>query len=115
MTTLPNRTIGAFLVVLAGPLIWFGHFVGIYAAEALACGVLGPRFLTVVAIAITAIAGAGLLAVIIAKARESRVSALTQEPVAMFLPHVTLLLAVLSLLGLLWVAWPAAMLRPCLT
>jgi hypothetical protein len=107
---MPGRPVGVLLRVLAGPAIWFAHFVAIYAAEALACSALGPAFLVTTAIAMTVIAGTALLA-IMARAHTSA----GRAPEDRFLPQVTLLLAALSLLGLLWVAWPAAVLTPCMS
>ena len=107
-----HRRFADFLWLLAGPLVWFAHFTILYGAEALIC--MSPQstgrlmawigsVATLVALATLALVAA-LLRTRLAPNQDTRLS---------FLQSAALLTALLSALGVIWTAFPVAILPVC--
>ena len=112
----PVRPFGDFLRVLIAPAIWFAHFSVLYAAEALIC--LGPPVdrgaameWTVFLVTAAALAGLVILAVGILRTENAAPPTANQERA--LLPHATLLLALLSVMGIIWTILPPLVLPAC--
>jgi hypothetical protein len=112
----PVRPLGDFLRVLIAPTIWFTHLVILYAAEALIC--IGPPAAQSTAMAWTVLlaAAAALTGLIILAAGVLRAGyrplPLSDQRNA-WLPRVSLLLTLLSVLGVIWTTMPTALLPVC--
>ena len=112
----PVRPVGDFLRVLIAPAIWFAHFSVLYAAEALICiGPPGDRgttmgwtvFLaTAAALTSLAILAAGIL-------RAGNTTPPTANQASTWLPRVSILLTILSVLGVIWTVIPTLVLPAC--
>jgi hypothetical protein len=111
----PVRPFGDFLRVLIAPAIWFAHFSVLYAAEALICiGPPGDRGTTMgwtvflaTAAALTSLA---ILAAGILRAGNTPPTA-NQE--STWFPRVSVLLTILSVLGVIWTVLPTLALPAC--
>jgi hypothetical protein len=109
------RPLTAFLAALAGPIIWFAHFIGLYLAEAFLC--IHPRptvthHLSAIGAVWTMLALATLLALAVrdrkvADSREGETAAADVQ-FAFARP-----LAVLSILAVLWTSGPLLALPAC--
>lgn len=113
-----SPTLWRLLTLVAAPLIWFVHFVVCYAIVALVCasplrqerilGLHGAQFGIAVA---TLMAGALILLVAVIQWRRWRPGPDAQ--ISRFLAVNTLLLCAISLVAMLWVAFPTLILPPC--
>jgi hypothetical protein len=110
----PNvRPVAEALGWLAGPAVWAAHFVVMYGAHALICARVaanGVNLWLAVAASATALALLALAGIIAARVRRSRARS---NGHAMFARDLTIALAALSMLGVLWVALPVAVMPPC--
>ena len=112
----PVRSVGDFLRVLIAPAIWFAHFSVLYAAEALICfGSPGDRGTTmgwtVFLATVPALTGLVIFAVRILRAEDSALPMENQGRA--LLPRATLLLTLLSVLGIIWTVLPTLVLPAC--
>ena len=113
----PNaRPVAELMVWLAGPAVWAVHFAVMYGAHALICARLdatGPSLLwPVVAASATALALLALAGLIVARVRRARSRARSNGQ-TMFTRDLTIALAAVSMLGVVWVALPAVVTAPC--
>lgn len=109
------RPLGDFFLLFTGPGIWFAHFVVMYGAEALICtGSTGSsgRQMVWVTVAATGFALAAITT-FIARLRRHIPAGETGHDESRFRRVVSIVLAILSMLGVLWVALPAALLSAC--
>jgi hypothetical protein len=114
------RPIGDLLVCCLGPAVWAAHLFVMYAAETLVCtgawaGARDLHFLLIAAGA-TAVALAMLLGLIVRRigfAAAHRQAGLPVDASSSFLHDASLMLALLAMLGVLWVALPAALVTGC--
>jgi hypothetical protein len=112
----PVRPFGDFLRLLIAPTIWFAHFSLLYAAEALICigpaadrgGAMGG---TVVVVTVAALTGLLILGARLLRSGET----VAPEPghSASWLRRTSLLLTLLSALGILWTTLPTVILPAC--
>src|SRR5687767_5767406 len=114
--------IGKMLFVNAGLLAWAAHFTIIYAVTTLACTknfagrkILGlgivPFAITIATLAALAVIGAVLINALV-RALPPR-SARSGEDSARFLRYVTVSIALLALVAIVWNALPVLVLPPC--
>jgi hypothetical protein len=112
----PVRPLGDFLRMLIAPAIWFAHFSLLYAADALIC--IGPpadRGTTMgwmVGLA-TAAALAGLIILVARLLRSKKIVTPRSDNGTAWLRRTSLLLALLSTLGIIWTTLPTAILPAC--
>ncbi|ANW01072.1 hypothetical protein [Bradyrhizobium icense] len=108
-------SLGNLLRVLAPPLIWFLHLTTVYAAEALIC--IGPAAAaaTMIAWTIALATAAALTALLLTAWTLHRGDAGHTQSVgsSRFLPGVSYLLILLSLLGIAWTILPTIFLPAC--
>jgi hypothetical protein len=104
-------SIGELTVPLTGPAVWAAHLFTLYGAEALLCSMPTPSvaMLWFAAMAATAIAAILLLGFMLWQARRKNRHAATR----FFLRELSLVLAGLALLGVLWTSLPAASVPAC--
>jgi len=113
----PVRPLGDFLRMLIAPTIWFAHLSIIYLAEALIC--IGPPAARSTAMAwmvflTTAAALTGLIILAAGILRPgSTVQPTPHQEHSRFFRTGSLLLALLSVLGVIWTILPAAFLPAC--
>lgn len=114
-----TESIGELLLCFAGPMVWAGHFFIMYGAEALACTAVPAHarntIFLVIATATTAIALVTLVGFVVwdfARSRSSRQAGSGFDG-SSFLRDTGTALAVLAMLGVLWVALPATLLTLC--
>jgi hypothetical protein len=113
------RPFADLLLCLVGPAVWTVHFVGMYGAHALMCagagqGARAGLFLALAAAA-TAAALLGLVG-FVTWCLASRGSGRRMQSAAdetRFAREISIMLAVLSMLGAIWVALPALLVAPC--
>jgi hypothetical protein len=108
------RSITGLLRCLVGPAVWAGHFLVMYGAHALICARVAPDesgrvwlFSAATASTLALLVLAGLVWRLV---RARRRGGLAQPT---FPSDVSIALAVLSLIGVIWVALPAALMPPC--
>jgi hypothetical protein len=114
MSTQP-RTMLHLIAVLSGPIVWALHFFSLYLIEALACTVAGTSAGTQVRTSgavITALALAVLLGLAVRHRRGFRRSHGTANA-ADALERYAALLAVLSLVAVLWASIPLFVFPAC--
>lgn len=112
----PVRPLSDFLRVLIAPAIWFAHFSVLYAAEALTCiGSPADRGNTMgwTVILATVAALAGLLILGASLRRSGKMVAPRSGHSTAWLRHTSLLLTLLSALGVIWTTLPATVLPVC--
>ena len=112
----PVRPFADFLRVLIAPAIWFAHFSLVYAAEALIC--IGPpagRGTTMgwIVILATAAALTGLIILAARLLRSGNAAPSRSDRGKAWLRRASLPLTLLSVLGVIWTALPAAILPVC--
>jgi len=115
--TPPSRrsSLAAAASLVGPPLIWAVHFLFCYIVVSLACafGMGNPA----VSITIVTLIGASLLGLIgLFNARKWRATRNSDDSAATldrFLSFNAMVLSVLSLIALIWVAFPTAVLPPC--
>lgn len=112
----PVRPFGDFLRVLIAPAIWFAHFSVLYAAEALIC--IGPqagRGTTMgwIVMLATAVASTGLIILTVRLLRSGKMAAPRSGHSISWLQRTSLLLTLLSALGIIWTTLPTAVLPAC--
>ena len=113
------RPLAELLLCLVGPAVWTTHFMVMYGANALICAGVGQStragLFPTIAAAATAFALlslAGFVGWRLASGRcEGRMQAEVDQ--SMFAREISIVLAVLSMLGTAWVALPAMLLAPC--
>ncbi len=110
------RPLADLLTLFVGPAVWFAYFTAIYGAEALICTppVTTGRVMTWIGTAATLVALA-LLAIFAAMLLRPRLAAVKRadHTATAFLHRAALLLALLSGLGVMWTAFPLAVLPVC--
>jgi hypothetical protein len=117
-----SPTFKRLLTLVGAPLIWIVHFVACYVIVSLVCAsqpgqarFMGlPAALLGIA-AITLIAGALIVWLAVASWRRLRRPPGAEPDISRFLAISTLLLCAISLLSMLWVAFPISMLPPCIS
>ena len=109
------RPFAEMLYCLAGPSVWAAHFFVLYGAHALICARMGtgaPSLLwPSLAASATALALLGLAGIIALRVRFGARRNGRSE--AMFSRKLAIGLALISMLGVLWGALPAALMAPC--
>jgi hypothetical protein len=102
------RPVTDLLLALAGPMVWAGHFFGVYLTEAVLCSPRGaPAPVRSIAVSLTVLA----LAVIVAfSIRQRHIDLTTGRSAARFF---ALPLTLLSLLAVLWTSLPLFLLPAC--
>lgn len=110
------RPLSDLLRVFIGPGLWFAHFGVLYGAEASVCTppAAAPRMLVAVGVIATVatLAALACFAAILMRTRPSEDRS-DQHTGAAFLRGVALLLASLSAFGVVWSAFPLAVLPVC--
>jgi hypothetical protein len=106
------RPLADLLRLFVAPGVWFAHFTVVYGAEALICTppVTGRGVMIWTGAAATVLALAALVAFAF---MQSRPADRTEHTGAAFLHDAALLLALLSGLGVMWTAFPLAVLSFC--
>jgi hypothetical protein len=106
------RPLADLLRLFVPPTVWFTHFAVVYGAEALVCipPVAQPSAMIWTGAAATALALAALVAFAFIQIRPAD---RTEHTGAVFLHGAALLLALLSGLGVIWTAFPLAVLPVC--
>jgi len=112
----PVRPLGDFLRMLIAPAIWFAHFSLLYAAETLIC--IGPpaaRGATMgwAVFLATAAALTGLIILAARLIRAGKMATPKSEDGTAWLRRTSLLLTLLSALGVIWTTLPTAVLPAC--
>jgi hypothetical protein len=111
------RPLTDLLWALIGPAVWFAHLAVVYGAEALICTehmAMNARFVSW-AVAVTSLATLAALTVLAATLVRLRPtdSRTLDRGGAEFLRSGTLLLVLLSMLGVIWTTMPVAFLPAC--
>lgn len=112
----PVRPLGDLLRTLIAPAVWFSHFALLYAAETLICiGSPVDRGATMrwTVLLATAAALAGLFILAVRQFRAKKENASRSDRGSSWLRSVSLLLILLSALGIIWTALPATVLPAC--
>jgi bacteriorhodopsin len=108
------QPLSAMLQMLAGPVIWFAHFVVLYGAEALICTPplesSGAMTSVTIAATVAALVALGIFAAIVMR---QFTAASRNHTDAGFLRVASLFLALLSAIAVIWVALPTAILPVC--
>lgn len=116
MSALRTRPLADLLRLFIGPGLWFGHFTILYGAEALICTppLTSGRAMVWIAAAVTiaVLAALSLFAAMLMRRRALDVRP-EEDTGPAFLHAVTLLLAVLSALGVVWTVLPVGLLPVC--
>lgn len=94
----------AWLVLLAGLLIWTAHFFGIYIAASLFPGTILARWLTAI---LTLIALGSLAAVTLPMAKRARSA--TRQDLSRWLEELALLASALAAIAILYQGLPSVM------
>ena len=113
MTAPRTRPLADFLRVFVGPVVWFLHLVLLYGAEALIC--MPPAGSGRAAIWVGVAATAAALGALCPGRSFSaaRTDGRRKHAGATFLRNTTLLLALLSAIGVIWNALPLALVPAC--
>ena len=113
MSAPQTRSLTDLLWLLVGPVVWFLHLVVLYGAEALTCRppIGSGRAMMWMGAAAT-IAALGALAMLAAVSIR-RVQDAEEQTDAAFLRKTSLLLALLSAVGVIWGALPLALVPVC--
>jgi hypothetical protein len=104
-----TRPLTDLLLALAGPIVWAGHFIGVYLTEALLCPAQGSATHAIVRAiggVLTVLALAALFALVMRNRRDDRAGRSTELFFA--LP-----LTLLSVLAVLWTSLPLLVLPAC--
>ena len=112
MTAPRTRPLSDFLLIFAGPVVWFIHLVLLYGAEALLCMPPAGSERAMIWVGVSATAGA-LGALVVVAIAAPRADGRSRHAGATFLRNTTLLLALLSAVGVVWNALPLALVRAC--
>jgi hypothetical protein len=112
----PNaRPVAELLAWLAGPAVWAVHFAVMYGAHALICarpGAGAANLWPAVAASATALALLALAGLIVVRMTRARSRARSNGH-TIFARDLTIALAAVSMLGVVWVALPAVVTAPC--
>jgi hypothetical protein len=104
------RPLTDFLAIFTGPAIWAGHFLALYAAHTLTClngdAAVGANIFGWASLAVTLPALIGLVVLVL------RPGVMMRAP-STHLADITRLLAGLSLLAVIWVAFAGLAIRSC--
>lgn len=104
-----TRPLADLLRLGIGPLVWFAHFSLSYAAEGVICRPPNPSPAAMLWFgAVTTMLALTYLVVFGFRARRGR-----DQTDALFLRQATILLTILSALGVIWTAVPIIILRAC--
>lgn len=113
-------TLKRLLTLVSAPLVWIAHFLACYVIVSLACAsqarevrVLGLEIVALGVAAVTLVAGALIIGVAVASWRRWRRPPGPDPDIDRFLAVSTLLLCAISLLAMLWVAFPTSILPTC--
>lgn len=108
-----TRSLADFLWLLVGPVVWLLHLVVLYGTEALICtppvGSGRTMMWMGAAATIVALGALGMLAAVSIR----RLQDAEEQADTAFLRKTTLLLALLSALGVIWSALPLALMPVC--
>lgn len=115
-----SLTLKRLLTLVGAPLIWIVHFVVCYAIVALVCAlhlteirVIGLNAAELGVAASTLVAGALIVSIAVANQRQWRDPPGPDPDISRFFAVSTLLLCAISLLSMLWVAFPTSVLPTC--
>lgn len=115
-----SSSLKRLLTLVGAPLIWIVHFVVCYVIVSLACAAQADRsrFIGLDAVelgvgASTLLAGALIIGIAVASQRRWRHPPGPDPDISRFFAVSTLLLCAISLLSMLWVAFPTLMLPTC--
>ncbi len=117
-----TRFLGELLNLVAGLIIWAGHFAVVYGVHAVACArglheraILGFGAVPFVVVAATALALLGSLIVLTIAFRDMRTLRGRDDATdsQRFLAYTSATIASFSILAIVWVALPAAIVPPC--
>ncbi|MHB0770954.1 hypothetical protein [Bradyrhizobium sp. 5.13L] len=109
------RPLTDLLRITAAPMIWFVHLTSIYSAEAVICTGILPVRLSMgwIVVGFTIIAIIGLAATAAITAKGGRTSFGTAEQSGAWLRSASLLLILLSAIGVGWTSLPSFLLPGC--
>ncbi|MFC0253652.1 hypothetical protein [Massilia consociata] len=115
-----SSTLKRLLTLVSAPLVWIVHFVVCYVIVALVCAsqLDETRFIGLNAVelgvaASTLLAGALIIGIAVVSQRRWRHPPGPDPDISRFFAISTLLLCAISLLSMLWVAFPTSMLPTC--
>jgi hypothetical protein len=109
-----TRPLADLLRLLVGPVVWFLHLVVLYGAEALICTPpVGPEQAMMWLGAAATGAAVAALVILVATPAPGVDQRPGQHTGAAFLRNTTLLLALLSAIGVIWNALPLALVPVC--
>ena len=113
MSTARVRPIGDFVACLFGPLVWAAHLFVAYATEALGCGPVpaSPRQMVWIITIATLVALAALAGFL---AWQFRARPRRADEESLFLRQLSIGLALLAMLAVIWGGAHAPLLTPCL-
>lgn len=113
-------TFKRLLTLVSAPLIWIVHFVVCYVIVSLVCAMqltearaIGLNAAELGVAAATVIAGALIVGIAVANGRRWRDPPGPDPDISRFFAAATLLLCAISLLAMLWVAFPTSILPTC--
>lgn len=108
------RPLGDFLRVLIAPAIWFAHFTFLYAAETFTCiSAASDRATTIVWTAVIATLAAWISLGLQLRGSHRRQGHAVADDGTTWLARTSMLLTLISALGIFWTAFPVALLAPC--
>lgn len=117
-----SLTLRRLLTLIGAPLIWIVHFVVCYAIVALTCAsqlgeerVMGLNAAQFGVAVSTLIAGALIFGIAATRLRRWRNPAGPDTEIGRFFAINTLLLCAISVVAMLWVAFPTIILPPCVS
>lgn len=115
-------TLKRLLTLVGAPLIWIVHFVACYVIVSLVCAsppdeyrFIGLNAAELGVAASTLLAGALIIAIAVASQRRWRHPPGPDPDISRFFAIATLLLCAISLLSMLWVAFPTSILPTCVS
>lgn len=115
-----SPTLKRLLTLVGAPLIWIVHFVVCYVIVSLACAAqldafrfIGMNAVELGVAAATLLAGALIIGIAVTSHRRWRHPPGPDPDISRFFAISTLLLCAISLLSMLWVAFPTSMLPTC--
>lgn len=113
----------AIFYLLAGPLVWAGHLMLVYAPQSALCAfritgaaIAGPGTISVIVLAMTALSAVALVLALwlpTSTARLFHAARFLEGENGPFMISVMRLLTALSLAGVLWAGATALLLEPC--
>lgn len=113
-------TLKRMLTLVSAPIVWFVHFVACYVIVSLACAsqpieerLFGLNAAELGVALATLVAGVLIVGIAVASWRRRKDPPGPDPDISRFLALNTLLLCAISLLAMLWVAFPTSILPTC--